>query len=169
MSAAPLDPRQALAAARRALAATPGQLGSGLARVVRDSPDEWLEQMMQTAARRVVLEVLFWQLSQRVDAAGGTRTSGLVRWRIMGPDGVLDVYELDLALRPTRAVRGLTEREPRLMIDVGAVELLRMLSGESDAMRAYLRGGLVLSGDVILAARIAWLLRNRSAGRPPQA
>ena len=167
MSSEPLDPRQALAAARRALAATPAQLASGMARVVRDSPDEWLEQVMQTPARRVVLEAFFWQLSQRVDAAGGVRTTAMIRWRIMGPNGVLDVYELLLAEGRSRVVRRLTDRQPRLTISVDAVELLRIASGESDPVRTYMRGGLAVSGDVVLAARLAWLLRARSARRPP--
>jgi len=169
LSSAPLDPRQALAAARRALAATPTQLASGVARVVRDSPDEWLGQMMQTPARRVVLEVLFWQLAQRVDAAGGVKTAALVRWRILGSEEVLDVYEIELAGGRSQIVRRLTERQPRLTISIDAVELLRIASGESDPARTYLRGGLAVSGDLVLAARLAWLLRARSAGvAPPQ-
>ena len=163
-----MDPRQALAAVRRALAATPAQLAGGLQRVVRDSPDEWLEQMMQTPARRVVLEVLFWQLSERLDSAAGSRISALIRCRITGRSaGLLDVYEVELGDDRCRVVRGLSDRDPRLTIIVDIVELLRIAAGDSDPLRAYMRGGIAVSGDAVLAARLAWMLRGGLGGNPP--
>jgi len=44
------------------------------------------------------------------------------------------------------------------------VQLLRLAAGDSDPLRAYLRGGLRVSGDVALAAKLAWLLGAPSAG-----
>ncbi len=165
MSSLVLDPRQALAAAKRALASAPAQLASGLARVVRDSPDEWLEQLMQTPARRVVLEALFWQLSQRLEPAHAATINASIRWRITGrSDSAIDVYHLEVAGGLCRVVRGPTDREPRLTITVDMVELLRLVTGDSDPLRAYLRGGLALSGDVVLAAKLAWLFRGPSTG-----
>ncbi len=170
MSSRPDDLREALAAARRTFAGVQAQLASGLARAVGDWPDERLDQVMQTPARRVVLEALFWQLSQRLDAAHPTTGNASIRWRITGrADGTVDVYNLEITEERCRVVRGPTDRRARLTITVEMVELVRLATGDSDPVRAYLRGGLALSGDLVLAAKLAWLVRGPTAGPPGNA
>ena len=133
---------------------------------MRDAPDERLDQLMQTPVRRMVLEAVFWQLSQRFDGAVAATIDASIRWRITGrSDQRVDVYDLELAEGRCRAVRGPTDREPQLTITVDIVELLRLATGDSDPLRGYLRGGLALSGDVILAAKLAWLARSPLIGR----
>jgi len=158
--------RQTLAVAGRLLAATPGQLHSSFVRLVRDAPEERLEQLMHTpATRRLFLEALFWRMSQRLDRAHAAPIEASIRLQITGrSDRQVDVYDLELTAGHCRVLRGPAEREPRLTITVGGVELLRLAAGVSDPLRAYLRGGLAVSGEVGLAAKLAWLVIAPSTG-----
>jgi alkyl sulfatase BDS1-like metallo-beta-lactamase superfamily hydrolase len=166
----PLDPWQALELARRMVADAPAQLASGLTRAVRESSDERLAQVMRTPARRLTLDALFWQLGARVDAARPESISALTRWRITRRDGdEVDVYDLVITDGRCRVSRGTSPEKPRITITVEVVELLRLATGGSDPLRSYLRGDLGLSGDVVLAARLVWLLRGPSNGRVGEA
>jgi len=99
MNSLPLDLRQTLAVARRLLAATPAQIQSRLSRAVRDAPDERLERLMQTPVRHVVLEALFWRLSQRLDPWRTVAIDASIRLRITGrSDRIVDVYDLELVV-----------------------------------------------------------------------
>ena len=172
MSSERLDPQLALAAARRSLACAPAQLAERFARTVRDVPDERLEQLMRTPARRVVLEGIFWQLPKRLDRKRAARISASMRWRVTGrPDGGADTYQLELAKGQCRVIRSPRGPEARVTITLDGTELVRIAAGRSNPMQAYFNGRLAVSGDIMLAARFASLLvvqaRGARAGGSP--
>src|ERR1700730_14508107 len=96
MSSLPLDPQQAIALIRRRVANAPLQLAETLARIVRDSAPQRLDQLMRTPARRVVLDAIFWQMPQHLDTRRAARMRSAIRWQITGrSDGECDVYQLE--------------------------------------------------------------------------
>lgn len=135
------------------------ELLGGVARLIRDSPPERLERLMQTPARRVVLDGIFWQIPRHLNRGriGGSRHS--VRWMITGRlDGEADAYQLEFEDGRCRVVRGQAESEPRLTITVDGTELLLIAAGHSDPVRAYVKGRLAVAGDVVLAAKLVAML-----------
>lgn len=160
MSSRPIDPQQAIAAIRRTLSRAPGQVADGVGRVVRNTPDERLAQVMRSPARRVVLDGIFWQIPQHMDRERARGVNSLVRWCITGrPDGGTDVYLLKIENGSCHVTRGSDSADARLTITVDGAELLRLVTGASDPMRAYFTGNVTLTGDVMLAAKLASLFR----------
>jgi putative sterol carrier protein len=168
MSALQFDAQSALAAIRRMVASAPAEFADGLASVVRGAPDERLEQLMRTPARRAILDGIFWQMPRHFDGnrAAGMRSS--IRWRITGrPDGRADTYDLEIADGRCRAIREPTGTEPNVTITVAGAEFLRLATGSSDPMRAYFKGRIALSGNIMAAAKLVSLFRiptSRTAG-----
>lgn len=164
MSAREFDPERAAARLRRQLTAASEQLSERVAQFVRDSSDTRLERLMRSPVRRVMLEAIFWQMPRHVDQdrARGTRSS--IRWRITGrPDGGVDVYQLELADEACRVQRNPTGSDAQLTITVDGAEFLRLATGNSNPMQAYFAGRVALSGDIMLAARLATLFRIPAA------
>jgi predicted lipid carrier protein YhbT len=158
MSSLPLDPQQAVTTIRRRLADAPGQLAESLARRVRNSPPQKLEQLMRTPARRVVLDGIFWQMPQYLDRRRAAGMSSSIRWQITGrPDGRTDTYHLEFEDGRCHVIRGQGASEPGVTITVDGAEFLLIATGNSDPMRAYFKGRLALTGDIMLAAKLVLL------------
>ncbi|MDQ2759951.1 MAG: SCP2 sterol-binding domain-containing protein [Actinomycetota bacterium] len=162
------EAQRALAMIRRMVADAPTQLGEGVARVVREAPGERLEQLMRTPARRAILEGIFRQMPQRLDSERAAGVSSSMRWCITGrPDGVVDVYRLQIVDSQCHVTRGsaIGVDEARVTVTLDGVELLKLATGNSDPMRAYFSGRIKLAGDVVLAAKLASLFQMPSASR----
>ncbi len=167
MSSLPLDLQVAVAPIRRRLAAVPVQLTDGVARLVRDSPPHRLEQLMRTPVRRIVLDGIFWQMPQHFDRERARGMSSPIRWQVTGrSDGEADTYELEFEPEGRcRVLRGQRGSEPRVTTVDGA-EFIRIATGNSDPMRAYLTGRLSLAGNIMVAARLVLLFRIPGLRRP---
>ena len=160
MSSPPPDPQQAVAIIKRRLAAAPVQLAESLARVVRSAPPERLDRLMRTPARRVVLDGIFWQMPQYLDRRRAAGMSSSIRWKITGrADGRTDTYQLEFEDGDCQVIRGGGGSDPRVTITVDGTEFLLIATGNSDPMRAYLKGRLALTGDILLAAKLVSLFR----------
>lgn len=172
----PVDPRAAL---RRipiphvlldpvlgAAAAGAEDVANRLAGVLSAIPDRQLEQLMQTPARRLVIETIFLIMPRYLDR---TRAAGLdmaIRWRVRSgePDeNSDDVYDLVIAERQCRVTRGESEARPLVTVTLESVELLRLATGRSTPMESYLAGRLSLRGDIMQAARLTSLFRIPTA------
>jgi putative sterol carrier protein len=166
MSAFRLDPQQVVAAARRQLAETPAQLADGFARLVRRSPEQRLERVMRSPARRMILDGIFWQMPQHLDRRGAAGLNTVVQWRITGrADGRTDAYRLTIADGRARVRRGSTDPDARVTITLTGAEFLRLVTGLADPMQAYFGGRIQLAGDIMLAARLQSLFRIPAASR----
>jgi hypothetical protein len=171
MSSLPPDPQAALAAARRELARAPGQLADGLVRAARSLSDDRLAQLMQTPARRVVLDGIFWQLPRQIDRTRASELTAAIRWRISGrPDGRADLYQLEIAGGRSRVMRRPTADDPHITITLDATELLRLATGSTHPIKSYLDGRVAFAGNPVLAAKLIALLRlprRDAAAREP--
>lgn len=162
--------QEALVWVRRSLAGAPGQVADGVSRLVRDAPEDRLDRLMRTPARRVVLDGIFRQMPRFMDRERAARTTASVRWSITGRgDGGQDTYFLEIVDGSCRVTRRAPDGEPRLTITVDGAEFVRLATGNGDAMQAYFSGRLGLSGDIMFAARLVSLFRVPTGGGAPRA
>lgn len=120
---------------------------------------------MRSPARKPILDGIFWQMPNQLDTAQAAGLTTSIRWRITGrQDDGIDVYQLELDNGSCRVIRGDGGPDPRLTITIDGVEFLRLVTGNSDPMKAYFRGRIKLSGDVMVAAKLASLFRMPGSG-----
>jgi predicted lipid carrier protein YhbT len=149
---------------KKQLANAPGQLAEGFSRVVRDAPEQRIEQVMRTPARRVVLDGIFWQIPQQFDGKRAGSINATMCWRITGRENEqVDTYWLQVADGRCRVLRRGAALEPSVTITVDGVEFLQLVTGNSDPMQAYLKGRITIAGDVMLAAQLMSLFKLPSA------
>ncbi len=124
-------------------------------------PDRQLEQLMRTPARRVVTEAIFLIMPRYLDRRRAVGLDMAIRWRVRGPgdEAEPDVYDLIIAERRCRVTRGASEARPLVTITLDSTELLRLVTGRTSPMQAYLAGRLSLRGDIMQAARLTSLFR----------
>ena len=163
-----LDLNRLIAAARRRAAQAPAQLADGVTRMVQQAPDDRLERVMKSPARRMILEGVFWKMPQQLDARRAAGVNATVLWKISGrPDGGTDDFRLLISDGSARTVRGASEKPPLplLTLTIGGVDFLKLISGGLDPMRGYLAGQIVLAGDIMFAAKLGGMFRVPPAAR----
>jgi putative sterol carrier protein len=127
----------------------------GFAELVKTVPADQLKTAMQGEQRGKVLDEIFARMPGlfRPDKAGSTNT--VIHWNIGDrPDGGVDTYELVIAdgactLSPEPA------HEPKLALTLGAVDFLKVISGNGNPVMLFMTGKLKAKGDLGLAANIA--------------
>jgi hypothetical protein len=129
-------------------------------RWLQSIPDERLDQLLRTPARQVIIGGIFSQLPGLLDTRRATGVNTTIRWRITAPgDGAVDIYNVVIADGKMTIVRGEPGPEPRVTISVDAKELIRIATGSSNPLAAYFTGKLVVTGNVMAAAKVASLMR----------
>jgi predicted lipid carrier protein YhbT len=152
----------------RALSRAPDRVADRVAGLLRNAPEQRLEQLMRSPARRIVLDAIFWQMPQRFDRRGGAGMDASIRWCITGrPDGKTDTYQLQIVDGRCRLIRGSSGPDPKVTITVDGAEFLRLATGSSDPMKAYFSGRIKLGGDVMVAAKLTSLFRIPSLRQQP--
>ena len=156
------DMTRMIAAARRRAAQAPAQLADGLTRMVYQAPDERLERLMRSPARRIILEGVFWQMPQRLDRRRAVGVNATVLWRIGGRrDGGTDEFRLMIANGLARTVRGASDEPPLPVVTmtIDGVDFLKLITGGLDPMRGYFGGKIELTGDIMFAARLGGMFK----------
>jgi hypothetical protein len=151
-----------VAAARRGAARAPAQLADGISRWVDQTPDDRLERLMKSPARRMILEGVFWKMPQQFDGRRAVGVDASVLWRVGGrPDGGTDDFRLVITDGTARTVRGASDEPPLpvLTVTLDGVNLLKLASGGLDPIRGYLTGKIVLAGDIMFAAKLGGMFR----------
>jgi hypothetical protein len=157
-----LDFDRLMAAARRGAARAPGQFANGVSRRLRETPDDRLERLMKSPARRMILEGIFWQMPQQLDRRRAVGVDAAVLWRIAGrPDGGTDDFRLVILDGSARTIRGASDAPPPPVLTVGmdGVDFLKLISGGLDPMRGYFAGRINLAGDLMFAAKLGSMFR----------
>lgn len=124
------------------------------AQLVKTASNDQLAASISGEKREAVLGEVFNRMPGlfRADRAGATNT--VVHWNIGdGPDGRVDTYELVIAdgkctLSPEPV------NEPKLALTLGAVDFLKVVSGNANPVMMFMTGKLKAKGDLGLAAKI---------------
>jgi hypothetical protein len=157
-----LDLGKLVEAARRGAARAPAQLAERISRLVGQTPDDRLERLMKSPARRMILEGVFWKMPQQLDPRRAADVHAAVLWRIAGrPDGGTDDFRLVISNGAARTERGASAEPPPpvLTVTMDGVDLLKLASGGLDPMRGYLGGRIGLAGDIMFAAKLGGMFR----------
>jgi putative sterol carrier protein len=158
------DPDRAMEKLRKLAADAPAYMADGFGRAVHNAPPERLEQLMRSPARKPALDGIFWQMPKQVNAEVAKDMTTTIRWRITGrPDDGVDVYQLVVDKGQVKTVKG-ESGEPKLTVTMDAVEFLKLASGNLDPMQAYFKGRIELTGDIMVAAKLAQLFKVPGGG-----
>ena len=128
-----------------------------LARMVREMPDEALRDGIRQN-RDVLLGEVFRRFPEQLTAAG-KRQNAVIKWRIGDrPDGGHDRWFVVLRGGGCEVGRDL-DLKPRVTLQLGALDFLKVATGNANPVRLYLRRRLKVRGDLLFAARMERLFR----------
>jgi len=124
-----------------------------LARLVRDTPDRLLAQGLRLNREAILAEV-FRRFGERLTAAGRRRRA-VIEWKIAGAANGDGYDRWFVVIRDGECTTGkdLPER-PRVTLQVGALDFLKIVTGNANPAQMFLRRQLRVKGDLILAARM---------------
>lgn len=132
----------------------PAALGPyGFGRFVKEASSAELEALMSGERRTEVLDEVFRRMPEvfRADRAAGLRA--VVHWTVGDrADGGTDRYELVIA-DGTCAVSPMLFETPQMTLTLGAVDFLRLVTGNVHAVMLIMRGRLRYAGELALIAK----------------
>lgn len=126
-----------------------------------------VERLLQTPARRLILDGIFWQMPRYLDPQRSSGLNSSVLWRVTGrTDGIVDEYQLDFADGQCRVRRGTHGPPPALTVTLEAAELVRLAARRSDPVAAYFTGRVTITGNMMVAAKLGALFLGPAPARP---
>jgi predicted lipid carrier protein YhbT len=129
------------------------------ARSVAQHGDAELRQFMSGGMGEFVLDEVFRRMEQHFDAERADGTNAVIRWKITGlPKGAADRYEVRIRDGSCVVSKELTEK-PRVTLSVGAVDFLKLVTGNASGPKLFLRRKLRIRGDLAFAARVPSLFK----------
>ncbi|GAA2512703.1 SCP2 sterol-binding domain-containing protein [Pilimelia columellifera] len=128
------------------------------ARLIKDTPDSRIREVMAGDGRKTILDGIFSRLPAlfRADRAGDTEA--VIHWVLTGrPDGGADVYEV--AISGGRCVSSSTPTtdSPRLTLTMAPTDFLKVITRAGNPMMMFMTGKVKAKGDLGLAAHAASL------------
>jgi putative sterol carrier protein len=125
------------------------------AQLVKSTPDAELKQVMQSDRRGPILDQIFERMPGLFRPERAASLNAVIHW-IIGdrPDGGADTYELVIA-NGTCELSPKPEHEPKLALTLGAVDFLKVVSGNANPVMLFMTSKLKAKGDLGLAANIA--------------
>jgi putative sterol carrier protein len=144
------------------MAVDPQEFAAQLAK----TPDEQIAAGMASEARGMVLDEIFKRMGDYLKPETAQGLDAVVHWKILErPDGGFDHYEL--VIKDGKAtVTKEPQREPRVTFSVGAVDFLKLVSGNANGPILFTTGRLKISGDLVFAAQIAGMFRMPTGPAP---
>jgi predicted lipid carrier protein YhbT len=128
-----------------------------MARLVRDTPPEQLEQGLRVN-RDVLIGEIFRRFPERLTDEG-RRTEAVIKWKITGrPDGGVDRWFLVIENGEARTGRDLNMK-PRVTLTMDALTFLRTVTGNANPAQLFFRRKIKIKGDLLFAARIERLFQ----------
>ena len=124
-----------------------------------NTPDEQIAAGMNSEARGVVLDEIFKRMGEHLRPETARGVDAVVHWKVLErPDGGHDHYELVIK-DGQAAVSDSPKHEPRVTFAVGAVDFLKLVTGNANGPILFTTGKLKISGDLVFAAQIAGMFR----------
>jgi hypothetical protein len=123
----------------------------------KSSDETLLDRLLQTPARRPILDAIFWQMPRHIAVQRSTLNSS-VAWQVTGrADGGVDHYRLDFSDGRCRVRRGTDGEQPALTVTLSAAELLRLVTRRSNPVAAFFTGRITIAGNATVAAKLGAL------------
>jgi putative sterol carrier protein len=124
------------------------------ARLVKATSTAELRRLMQGERRSAILDRIFTDMPAvfRADRAGSI--DAVIHWSVGDrPGGEADTYELRIA-GGTCVLSAAPAHSPKLAMTIGAVDFIRMVTGNANPITLFMTGRLKAKGDLGLAMKI---------------
>jgi hypothetical protein len=126
-------------------------------RLVKSASDVELLQLMRDERRDDVLGEVFRRMPEVFQPSRARGLHAVVHWHVGDrPDGGADHWEVVIA-DGACTVTQVPEHHPALTLTIGAVDFLRLVTGNAHAVVLVMRGRLRTRGDVALTAKFPGL------------
>jgi putative sterol carrier protein len=125
------------------------------AQLVKATPADQIKSLLEGEQRGAILDAIFERMPRtfRPDRAGGT--DAVIHWTVGDrPGGGADTYELVIA-NGTCTLSPKPEHDPKVALTMGAVDFIKVVSGNGNPVMMFMTGKLKAKGDLGLAANIA--------------
>jgi putative sterol carrier protein len=125
------------------------------AQLVKVTPADQIKSLLEGEQRAAILDAIFDRMPRtfRPDRAGST--NAVIHWTVGDrPDGGADTYELVIK-DGTCTLSPKPEHDPKVALTVGAVDFIKVVSGNGNPVMMFMTGKLKAKGDLGLAANIA--------------
>lgn len=130
----------------------------GLARMVRDAPDERLDRYF---GRSSVQRLVFGAMARQYDPAFGGGFSGRIAYQLRGMDGQVHHWTIEIADGRARAFPG--GADAAVTIYGTVPDFARVVAGTVNQLSYLLDGRMSVDGDLKLASRLADMFGARSS------
>ena len=138
-----------------AMAVDPQEFAAQLA----NTPDEQIEAGMKSEARGMVLDEIFKRMGEYLKPETAQGVDAVVHWKILErADGGFDHYELVIKDGKATVTERAAARAARDLLG-GAVDFLKLVTGNANGPILFTTGKLKISGDLVFAAQIAGMFR----------
>ena len=130
---------------------------AALAQLVAELPEETMRELLTAEAIGPALDLVIARFPEFVDAERTKGVRSAVGWIITGgdrPDRFIVAFDDGMV----RAGRDL-DNEPRVTLELDAVDFLRLATGNADPTTLFLLGRLTLTGEQLFAIEMASFLR----------
>lgn len=131
------------------LVGAPRELAEGTGRGVMAASPRTLEHLLQSPARRLVLDAIFWHAARQLGRSWSSRSSVIIRCHVIGErSGEHDTYELRLSGSACQLTRGTGDAKPHVTIALDDAELVRLLTAQVRPAQEVLGGRIMVRGRV---------------------
>ena len=131
-----------------------------LAELVASASDEQLaEGLSDPESRKAALDEIFKRMAEHVEPAKAKGQDAVIHFKILdAPGGGEDHYEVVLENGECTATDQ-PAREPRVTFKIGAVDFIRLVSGNAAGPMLFMTGKLKIEGDLMFASTMTSLFR----------
>jgi putative sterol carrier protein len=129
------------------------------ARRVAEASDDQLAEGMQSIFREEILAEIFGRMERHFRAHRADGVDAVVRFKITGrPDGDADRWEATIRAGECHVSRELVDK-PRVTIQLGAVDFLKLVTGNASGPDLFIRRKIKVKGDLMFAASMAGMFQ----------
>jgi hypothetical protein len=133
------------------------------ARLVKGAKKSQLEALMNSDARRPVIDAIFGRMSEFYSSSGASAKRQVVHWHVTGaPGGGSDDYQTVMQ-HGTCTVSTSLDEEPRTELFMNGTEFLKVVTNNANPITLFMTRKLKVSGDVGFATALQKMFTIPSA------
>ncbi|MCD2193064.1 SCP2 sterol-binding domain-containing protein [Actinomycetospora endophytica] len=136
---------------------------SVFARLVKGASKSQLEAVMNSDARRPVIDAIFGRMSEFYSSSGASSKRQVVHWHVTGaPGGGSDDYQTAMQ-HGSCAVSTSLDEDPRTELFMNGTEFLKVVTNNANPITLFMTRKLKVSGDVGFATALQKMFTIPSA------
>jgi putative sterol carrier protein len=129
-----------------------------VADVIRITPDEKLAEAMSGELRDVIVPEIFRRMPERFNAQAAQAVEAAIEFKVGRNGGEPDRGVIVIEKGSCRVADDF-EGEPRVSVESGPVDFLKLVTGNANPVEMFMSGKLRIQGDLMFSAQIPALFR----------